>query len=417
MERTYVANKVTATDEENDAISYSISGGADANFFNIDTNTGALTFSGVSNTQATPLIALPNDADKQPSVLFDNFVVDGTIASMDVYVLPKSAGFDALSGVQMAISSDVGSVSFAQDNNTTSGFFSIGNAGNIALAKTTADLQANKIGTATISDYSSSAVITVSGIVFDGGSLGSSNTSNKSLSDLTLTPIVTPPSSGANASADADDVYSVKVTATDANGAASEQTIQISITATENSNYASVTNTWTGTSSSDTFTIDIHSGLTITADGKNGGADTAKIAALDHVLWDMTSNGTTELIASLVDMEVIDIGAVVKTHDAIDNQLIGDFSTHLLLDSTSTSALTNGSDHAAGAISIYGTSNDMVTLKGNNWSRTENDASDTSIDISSDYFGEVVDKWQLIVDNTTHTLYIDNDINVITPDL
>ncbi|MDP6166906.1 MAG: hypothetical protein QGI54_12310, partial [Gammaproteobacteria bacterium] len=274
-----------------------------------------------------------------------------------------------------------------------------------------------KIGTFTVADYSTSATTTVSGILFTGGVFGSSSTSGQYMADLTLTPITTPPANGANDSANGDDIYTVEVTATDANNATKVQTLNVTVAATTDTDHASVTSTWTGTSSADTFTIDEYSGLTITADGGDGGNDTAKLAVLDHVLWDTTSGGTTELAASLVDMEIIDIGAVLTTYDSSNAQSIADFSTHLLLDATSVAAMVTGSDHDDGAIGLYGTGNDMVTLDGADWSRTANDGTDSTIASGSDYYGETVDTWQLTVDSTTYTLYIDNDINVITPDL
>ncbi|MBT3436552.1 MAG: tandem-95 repeat protein, partial [Oceanospirillaceae bacterium] len=403
-ERTYLADTVTATDEEDDAISYSISGGADSGFFGIDSSSGALTFSGADNVRASSLIALPANAS-QTSVLFDNFVVDGTTATVDVYVLPKSAGFDALSGVQMNITASSGTVSFAQDTDTTSGFISLGNAGNIALIGTSANLQASKLGTATITDYSASATTTVSGIVFDGGVYGSTSTSSQTMANLTLTPVTAPPINGANGSANADDIYTVEVTATDANSATTAQTLNVTVTATADADHASVTSTWTGTSSADTYTIDEYSGLTITADGGDGGNDTVKLAVLDHVLWDTTSGGTTELTATLVDMEIIDIGNLVSSNDDSTVVTIGDFSTNMTIDSTSAASLIDGNDSQ---VSIMGTANDIVTLSGTTWDKG------VSSNLSSgDYASETLVAWS----DGTSTLYIDQDINIVTPDI
>ncbi|MCP4930252.1 MAG: tandem-95 repeat protein, partial [Gammaproteobacteria bacterium] len=201
-ERTYLANTVTATDEESDAISYSITGGADSSFFGIDSSSGALTFSGADNVQANSLIALPANSST-PAVLFDNFAIDGTTATVDVYVLPKSAGFDALSGVQMNITTSTGTVSFTADSVTTAGFMDLSNAGFITLTKATNILQPGKIGTATISDYNASTTTTtISGIILDGGTYGASTSSSQGTADLTLTPVTAPPVNGTNGSTD-----------------------------------------------------------------------------------------------------------------------------------------------------------------------------------------------------------------------
>jgi len=402
-ERTYLADTVTATDEEDDAISYSISGGADSGFFGIDSSSGALTFSGADNVRASSLIALPTNAS-QPSVLFDNFAIDGTTATVDAYLLPKAAGFDALTGFQMNMTTSSGSVSFGA---SASGWTIIANAGSLSGFSNNiayADLQATKIGTFTIADYSTSATTTVSGIVFDGGVYGSTSTSSQTMANLTLTPVTAPPINGANGSANADDIYTVEVTATDANSATTAQTLNVTVTATADADHASVTSTWTGTSSADTYTIDEYSGLTITADGGDGGNDTVKLAVLDHVLWDTTSGGTTELTATLVDMEIIDIGNLVSSNDSTA-VTIGDFSTNMAIDSTSAASLIDGNDSQ---VSIMGTANDIVTLSGTTWDKG------VSSNLSSgDYASETLVAWS----DGTSTLYIDQDINIVTPDI
>ena len=402
-ERTYLADTVTATDEEDDAISYSISGGADSGFFGIDSSSGALTFSGADNVRASSLIALPTNAS-QPSVLFDNFAIDGTTATVDAYLLPKAAGFDALTGFQMNMTTSSGSVSFGA---SASGWTIIANAGSLSGFSNNiayADLQATKIGTFTIADYSTSATTTVSGIVFDGGVYGSTSTSSQTMANLTLTPVTAPPINGANGSANADDIYTVEVTATDANSATTAQTLNVTVTATADADHASVTSTWTGTSSADTYTIDEYSGLTITADGGDGGNDTVKLAVLDHVLWDTTSGGTTELTATLVDMEIIDIGNLVSNNDSTA-VTIGDFSTNMAIDSTSAASLIDGNDSQ---VSIMGTANDIVTLSGTTWDKG------VSSNLSSgDYASETLVAWS----DGTSTLYIDQDINIVTPDI
>jgi hypothetical protein len=224
------------------------------------------------------------------------------------------------------------------------------------------------------------------------------------MANLTLTPVTAPPINGANGSANADDIYTVEVTATDANSATTAQTLNVTVTATADADHASVTSTWTGTSSADTYTIDEYSGLTITADGGDGGNDTVKLAVLDHVLWDTTSGGTTELTATLVDMEIIDIGNLVSSNDSTA-VTIGDFSTNMAIDSTSAASLIDGNDSQ---VSIMGTANDIVTLSGTTWDKG------VSSNLSSgDYASETLVAWS----DGTSTLYIDQDINIVTPDI
>ncbi|MDP6190884.1 MAG: cadherin repeat domain-containing protein, partial [Gammaproteobacteria bacterium] len=329
---------MTATDEENDAISYSITGGADSDFFEINSSTGALTFSGTSNNSDSMLAS--TTANNSPAaIVLDNLVMDGTTATIDLYAFAKSGGVEGSSLISLDLNSTAqdSDISFTLSETLftlqqllSGKWQSVIEDGYVNVFTTNSDgdyITPGKIGSYTITNFDIAATNTITGITFSD----LVNEVTSQMVDITLVPITTPPANGAND----DDIYTVEVTATDANNATTAQTLSVTVAATSDTNHASVTSDWTGTESADTFIIDEYSGLTITANGGDGGNDTAKLAVLDHVLWDTTSGGTTELTASLVDMEIIDIGAVLTTYDSSNAQSIADFSTHLLLDATS----------------------------------------------------------------------------------
>jgi VCBS repeat-containing protein len=71
-ENTTAVTTVTTTDPETDTITYSVSGGADAALFSIDSNTGALTFN------AGPNFEVPGDADTDNDYVVEVSATDGT---------------------------------------------------------------------------------------------------------------------------------------------------------------------------------------------------------------------------------------------------------------------------------------------------------------------------------------------------
>ena len=176
----------------------------------------------------------------------------------------------------------------------------------------------------------------------DGGDDGTSSSARLTTNNLIINSVTDLPA--------ASSTYSVDVTATDSNDSTSSVTQTLSITvdaAAANANSSTSTATWTGTASADTYTID---SLTASADGGDGGNDVAKISIANHTTWD-TTGGTTELTASLVDMEIIDIGNVISSNDS-SAIVIGDFSTHMTIDATSAASMIAGSDST---VSIMGT--------------------------------------------------------------
>jgi VCBS repeat-containing protein len=71
-ENTVLATTVTTSDPEGNTVTYSITGGADAADFTIDTNTGALSFNSAPNFEA------PADADTNNTYLVEVTATDGT---------------------------------------------------------------------------------------------------------------------------------------------------------------------------------------------------------------------------------------------------------------------------------------------------------------------------------------------------
>jgi hypothetical protein len=262
-------------------------------------------------------------------------------------------------------------------------------------------MEAINIGILKISNYDASNTYSIDTLLMGGGDAGSATYANYTLNNLSISPLIDLPDFGDNGSAAGSDVYSVEVTATDATGNTSVQALTITLGDTAaNANSSTATATWTGTDAADTYTID---SLTATADGGNGDGDVAKISIENHTTWD-TTGGTTELAASLVDMEIIDIGNLVMSNDAAATT-IADFSTSMTINSASAATMVAGSDST---VSIMGTSNDIVTLSGTAWVKGA-----SSSPSSGDYASQTVDAWT----DSTSTLYIDQDINIVTPDI
>ena len=268
-------------------------------------------------------------------------------------------------------------------------------------AYSTNDMEAIKIGLLKISNYDATNTYTIDTLLMGGGDAGVSTSANYTLNNLILSSVMDLPEFGDNASAAGSDSYSVEITATDTANNTTVQSLTVTLGDTAaNANSSTSTATWTGTASADTYTID---SLTASADGGDGGNDVAQISIANHTTWD-TTGGTSELAATLVDMEIIDIGNVISSNDS-SAVVIGDFSTNMTIDATSAASMVAGADSV---VSIMGTTNDIVTLSGADWVKSIS----TSLS-SGDYSSQVLDAWS----DGTSTLHIDHEINIVTPDI
>ena len=392
-----VATTATISDEESDTMIYTVSG-TDATSFSIDASTGALSFVGVR----TDMMTLLDSSGNHGAMLADNYTsttTDGvTQVTVDLYATPASIGSEAWAAFQfeqtssdanadMSIAIDSGIGGMYSENGGKSIWFHMSQPLNA--------IEAVKLGTLTIANYSASETYSLTNMAIRGGDSGTSNDSLLLANDLTLSSVTDLPN--------AADSYSVIVTATDSNDSSSSvsQTLAITIdAATANINSSTTTATWTGTTAADTYTID---SLAASADGGNGDNDVAKISIENHTTWD-TTGGTSELVATLVDMEIIDIGNLVVSNDSTP-VTIADFSTNMVIDATSAASLTAGNDSQ---VSIMGTTNDIVTLSGSGWAKGANSSLS-----SGDYASQTLDAWS----DGTSTLHIDQEINILTPDI
>jgi VCBS repeat-containing protein len=396
-ENSFTAATVVVSDEESDTLTYSLSG-TDASSFSIDSSTGKLSFSG---SPRTDMVMLLDSSGNPGALLADNYTstITGsvTLVTMDLYALPKAGGAESLAGFQFkqTSSDSAADMSIVKDSSIGGAFTNNGGQSIWYDTSGSNSLGAVKIGTITIANYDAAETYSIETIKMDGGDDGTSSSARLTTNNLIINSVTDLPA--------ASSTYSVDVTATDSNDSTSSVTQTLSITvdaAAANANSSTSTATWTGTASADTYTID---SLTASADGGDGGNDVAKISIANHTTWD-TTGGTTELTASLVDMEIIDIGNVISSNDS-SAIVIGDFSTHMTIDATSAASMIAGSDST---VSIMGTTNDIVTLSGTAW--TKGASSSLS---SGDYSAQVLDAWS----DGTSTLYIDHEINITTPDI
>ena len=432
-ENSFLAAALTATDEESDAITYSVTGGADSALFGINSAGDGLVFT-TAGSARTDMNLLLDSAGAQGGLMVDNLTtsVSGTSTTlqMDLWVIPKVVDIEALIGLQFTPTTsgtaadfdfyftnsnlpknqqkEYGELVFDGDGNPQYDIVkgTGGEDSGTAIWKAdnsnyTNSMEAINIGILKISNYDASNTYSIDTLLMGGGDAGSATYANYTLNNLSISPLIDLPDFGDNGSAAGSDVYSVEVTATDATGNTSVQALTITLGDTAaNANSSTATATWTGTDAADTYTID---SLTATADGGNGDGDVAKISIENHTTWD-TTGGTTELAASLVDMEIIDIGNLVMSNDAAATT-IADFSTSMTINSASAATMVAGSDST---VSIMGTSNDIVTLSGTAWVKGA-----SSSPSSGDYASQTVDAWT----DSTSTLYIDQDINIVTPDI
>lgn len=435
-ENTFLAATLSATDEESDTISYAVTGGADQALFGINTAGDGLVFTS-SGSARSDMRVLLDSAGAQGGLLVDNLTTtvsgSATTLKMDLLVMPKVVNIEALKGIQFTPTStgtaadfdfyfsssslpkkhdqsvdDEGDPLVDADGNavydTVTGSGGLNGAAAIWYSDSsysTNDMEATKIGILKISNYDASNTYTIDTLLMGGGDAGSSTSANYTLNNLTISSVADLPDYGDNASAAGSDNYSVEVTATDATGNTTVQNLTVTLSeTTANSNSSTTTATWTGTSAADTYTID---SLAASANGGDGDNDLAKLSIENHTTWD-TTGGTSELAATLVDMEIIDIGNIVTSNDSTA-VTIADFSTNMTIDATSAASLIAGSDSQ---VSIMGTNNDIVTLSGTSWVK----GAESSLSAGG-YASQARDAWT----DGTSTLYIDQDINIVTPDI
>jgi VCBS repeat-containing protein len=432
-ENSFTAAMVAVSDEESDTMTYTLAG-TDASSFSIDSSTGKLSFAGTSRTDMNLLL---DSSGEQGGLMVDNLTttVDGGVTTlrMDLWVMPKVVDVEALKGIQFTPTSTGTAADFdfffssgddstlpKKHDETVDGegepiageYATVGGSGgangSAAIwysdsAYSTNDMEAIKIGLLKISNYDATNTYTIDTLLMGGGDAGVSTSANYTLNNLILSSVMDLPEYGDNASAAYTDSYSVEITATDSNDSTSSVTQTLSVTVdatTANINSSTTTATWTGTGASDTYTID---SLTASADGGDGDNDVAQISIANHTTWD-TTGGTSELAATLVDMEIIDIGNVISSNDS-SAVVIGDFSTNMTIDSASAASILDGTDSQ---VSIMGTTNDIVTLSGTDWVKS------TSSSLSSgDYSSQVLDAWS----DGSSILHIDHEINIVTPDI
>jgi hypothetical protein len=396
-ENSFTAATLVVSDEESDTMTYTLAG-TDASSFSIDSSTGKLSFAGTSRTD---MVMLLDSSGNSGALLADNYTSTTTDSvtqvTMDLYALPKAGGAESLAGFQFqqTSSDSAADMSIVKDS-TIGGAFSNNGGKSIWYDFSGSNsLGAVKIGTITIANYDPAETYSIETIKMDGGDDGTSSSARLTTNNLIISSVTDLPA--------ASSTYSVDVTATDSNDSTSSVTQTLSITvdaAAANVNSSTTTATWTGTAAADTYTID---SLTASADGGDGGNDVAQISIANHTTWD-TTGGTSELAATLVDIEIIDIGNVISSNDS-SPVVIGDFSTNMTIDSASAASIVAGTDSQ---VSIMGTTNDIVTLSGTSW--TKGDSSNLS---SGGYASQTLDAWT----DGTSSLYIDQEINIVTPDI
>jgi VCBS repeat-containing protein len=429
VENTYLTTLLSATDDVDDVITFSVTGGADQALFEINAAGDGLAFSAAGSTRSDMHLLL-DSSGAQGGLMVDNLTttVSGTSTTliMDLLVIPKVVGVEALKGIQFTSTSTGTAADFDFDfslstlpkEHDQSGVDSDGNPvydpirghggldGATAIwysdpIYTTNDMEAVKIGSLEIYNYDSTNTYTIDTLLMGGGDAGVSTYANYTLNNLILSSVVDLPDVGDNASVAGSDSYSVEVTATDNDGNTTVQRLTVTLEdTTDNPNSSTSTTTWTGTTSADIYTID---SLTAAADGGNGDNDVAKISIENHTTWD-TTGSTSDLVATLVDMEVIDISNVISSNDSTPI-VIGDFSVNMTIDVTSAASMVAGTDSQ---LSIMGTTNDIVTLSGTTW--VKGGSSNLS---SGDYSTQARDAWT----DGSSTLYIDHEINIVTPDI
>ena len=433
-ENTFLASSLSATDEEGDTITYTVTGGADKDLFEINSAGDGLAFS-TTGSARSDMNFLLDSSGAQGGLMVDNLTTSvsggATTLRMDLFVMPKVVGVEALKGIQFTptstgtandfdffFSSGDDSTLPKKHDETVDGegepiageYATVGGTGGANGATaiwysdssySTNDMEAIKIGILKISNYDATHTYGINTLLMNGGDAGVSTSADYTLNNLTLSSVVDLPDFGDNASVAVSDSYSVEVTATDISNNATVQSLTVTLADTAaNPNSSTSAASWTGTASADIYTID---SLTASADGGNGDNDVAKMSIENHTTWD-TTDGTSDLVATLVDMEIIDIGNVISSNDS-SPVVIGDFSTNMTIDATSAASMVAGADST---VSIMGTTNDIVTLSGTTWSK----GGSSSLS-SGDYSSDARDAW---TDGST-TLYIDHDINIVTPDI
>ena len=396
-ENSFTAATLVVSDEESDTMTYSLSG-TDASSFSIDAGTGKLSFSG---SPRTDMVMLLDSSGNSGALLADNYTstTTGSViqVTMDLYALPKAGGAESLAGFQFkqTSSDSAADMSIVQDSSIGGAFTNNGGQSIWYDTSGSNSLGAVKIGTITIANYDATETYSIETIKMDGGDDGTSSSARLTTNNLIISSVTDLPA--------ASSTYSVDVTATDSNDSTSSVTQTLSITvdaAAANANSSTSTATWTGTTGADIYVID---SLVASANGGDGGNDVAKVSIENHTTWD-TTGGSSDLTATLVDMEIIDIGNVISSNDS-SAIVIGDFSTNMTIDATSAASIIAGTDST---VSIMGTTNDIVTLSGTAW--TKGASSSLS---SGDYSAQTLDAWS----DGTSTLYIDHDINIATPDI
>jgi hypothetical protein len=398
-ENSFTVATVAVSDEESDTMTYSISG-TDASSFSIDTSTGQLSFTG---SPRTDMVMLLDSSGNSGALLADNYASTTTDSvtqvTMDLYALPKAGGAESLAGFQFkqTSSDSAADMSIVKDSSIGGAFINNGGQSIWYDSAGSNSLGAAKIGTITIANYDPEETYSIETIKMDGGDDGSSSSSRLTTNNLIINSVTDLPA--------ASSTYSVDVTATDSNDSTSSVTQTLSVTvvaSAANANSSTSAANWTGTAGEDVYTID---SLVASANGGNGDKDVAKISIENHTTWD-TTGGASDLTASLVDMEIIDIGNVISSNDS-SPVVIGDFSTNMTIDATSAASMVAGADST---VSIMGTTNDIVTLSGTDWVKS------TSSSLSSgDYSSQVLDAWS----DGSSTLHIDQEINIVivTPDI
>ena len=396
-ENSFTAATLVVNDEESDTMTYSLSG-TDASSFSIDAGTGKLSFSG---SPRTDMVMLLDSSGNSGALLADNYTstTTGSViqVTVDLYALPKAGGAESLAGFQFkqTSSDSAADMSIVQDSSIGGAFTNNGGQSIWYDTSGSNSLGAVKIGTITIANYDATETYSIETIKMDGGDDGTSSSARLTTNNLIISSVTDLPA--------ASSTYSVHVTATDSNDSTSSVTQTLSITvdaAAANANSSTSTATWTGTTGADIYVID---SLVASANGGDGGNDVAKVSIENHTTWD-TTGGSSDLTATLVDMEIIDIGNVISSNDS-SAIVIGDFSTNMTIDATSAASIIAGADST---VSIMGTTNDIVTLSGTAW--TKGASSSLS---SGDYSAQTLDAWS----DGTSTLYIDHDINIATPDI
>lgn len=326
-ENQTAAIDVNATDADNDTLTYSISGGADANLFAINSATGVVTF------VAAPDFETPGDAGSDNVYNFDVSVTDGN-----------------------------------------------GGAANQSVAITVTDVSDNaspvitSAATASVPENQTSA-ITVVATDADGDtltySLSGTDAPAFAISAAGVVTFVAAPDFEAPADSGADNVYNVTVGVADGNGGTASQNIAITVTDVRDTNANPVITSGSAASVAENQT----SAISVVATDADGDALTYSLSGTDAGLFSVSATGVVTFNAAPDFETPADAGAnnVYNITVTVDDGNDGSASQNIAVtvtdvnDNNSNPVITSGAtasvaENQTSAISVVATDADGDVL-------------------------------------------------------